>query len=38
MLRTYDWAKRRLNLSDETASRILARLERLRRKSPSARG
>jgi hypothetical protein len=30
MLRSYDWAKRRLGVSDETASRILRRLQRLR--------
>ncbi len=34
MLRTYDWAKRRLGLSDQTASRFLRHLERFGRKSP----
>jgi len=30
MLRTYDWAKRRIGLSDQAASKLLWRLERLR--------
>jgi len=33
MLRAYDWAKRRLGISDETASKILGYRERLRRKA-----
>ena len=34
MLRVYDWAKRRLGLSDQTASRLLGHWDRLRRKGP----
>ena len=34
LLRCYDWAKRRLNLSDQTASNLLAYKERLRRGRP----
>lgn len=34
MLRTYDWAKRHLGVSDQTASRMLGRLERFRRNRP----
>jgi hypothetical protein len=34
MLRVYDWAKRRLGLSDQTASRLLGHWDRLRRKDP----
>jgi hypothetical protein len=33
VLRAYDWAKRRLGLSDELASSTLARIDRLRRRS-----
>lgn len=33
VLRAYDWAKRRLGLSDELASSTLTRLDRLRRRS-----
>ena len=32
MLRAYDWAKRRLGLSDSTASKILGYREKIRRK------
>jgi hypothetical protein len=32
MLRAYDWAKRRLGVSDRTASKILSYRDRLRRK------
>ncbi|HMK64071.1 MAG TPA: 2OG-Fe(II) oxygenase [Acidimicrobiales bacterium] len=34
MLRAYDWAKRRLNLSDAPAQRLLAKLEKLRHRTP----
>ena len=30
MLRAYDWAKRRLGISDETASKVLGYRDRLR--------
>jgi hypothetical protein len=33
LLRTYDWSKRRLGISDETASKFIRRLERLRPRS-----
>jgi 2OG-Fe(II) oxygenase superfamily len=33
-LRTYDWLKRRVGLSDQTASRLLGFMERLRRNKP----
>jgi hypothetical protein len=36
MLRGYDWAKRRLGVSDQTASRLLAYRERFRRKGPTS--
>ena len=36
MLRAYDWAKRNLGLSDQTASKILGYRDRLRRKVPRA--
>jgi hypothetical protein len=34
VLRCYDWAKRRLGISDHTAGKVLGRLERLRGKGP----
>jgi hypothetical protein len=34
MLRVYDWAKRRLGVSDRTASRLLAFRDRLHGKGP----
>ena len=34
MLRVYDWAKRHLGLSDQTASKILGYRDRLRRRGP----
>jgi hypothetical protein len=34
LLRWYDWAKRRLGLSDQVASRLLAFRDRVRRKGP----
>jgi hypothetical protein len=35
MLRAYDWAKRRLGLTDRMASRLLAFRDRIRRKGPA---
>jgi 2OG-Fe(II) oxygenase superfamily len=35
MLRTYDWAKRHLGLSDKAGSRLLGGFERIRRKKPT---
>jgi len=32
MLRAYDWAKRHLGISDETASKVLGYRDRLRRR------
>jgi hypothetical protein len=32
LLRAYDWTKRHLGISDETAKKFLQRVERLRRK------
>ena len=34
LLRAYDWSKRHLGISDQTASRLLAAHDRLRRKKP----
>lgn len=36
VLRAYDWAKRRLGLSDDAAFRLLDRLDRLRRRPPKS--
>ena len=36
VLRAYDWAKRRLGLSDDFAQKVLARTDRFRRKGPPA--
>jgi hypothetical protein len=35
-IRTYDWLKRRLHITDDTASRILERIQRLLRHDPHA--
>ena len=35
LLRAYDWTKRHLGISDETAKKFLQRVEGLRRKRPS---
>ncbi len=34
LLRAYDWSKRRLGISDQAASRLLAFRDRWRRKKP----
>ena len=37
MLRAFDWTKRHLGVSDQTASRLLAARDRIRRKGPRSR-
>jgi hypothetical protein len=36
ILRSYDWAKRRLGLSDDFARKVLGLTDRIRRKGPPA--